>query len=102
MRTKARIRIFITKLNVAVCAVGTYIMAFLASDFIKRDLPLDFVSAGGLILCNVMVLYLFIEAGFDLHKVINDTEEPDEPGITAQGFTKDFFETFFTDKDKAG
>lgn len=101
---KAKIKIFIYKLNVAVCAVGTYVMAFLASDFIKRDLPHDFVSAGGLILCNVMVLYLFVEAGFDLHKVLDeDEEDTDEPTITAEGFKEDFFEVYFGDsKSRAG
>lgn len=101
MRTK--LRIFITKLNVAVCAIGTYFMAFVAADFIRRDLPLDFVSAAGVILCNLMVLYLFIESGFDLNKVLEAEEEPDEsPTITAEGFADDFFEGYFSGKSNAG
>ena len=95
---KRKIKIFFTKINIIACAAGTYIMAFMTSDFIRRDLPFDFVSAGGLIICNMAVLYLFVEAGFDLHKILEDDEDEygeDEPTITAQGFNEDFYNAYF-------
>jgi len=98
---KKKTKIFFRKLAVAVCAAGTYIMAFMTSDFFRRDLPFDFVSGLGILLCNIIVLYFFVESGSDLRRDYDDyyedelTAEVFSPDITAEGFSEDFYESYF-------
>lgn len=93
-----RFRKAISKLCCVVCAVGTYIMAFMTADIFKRDIPFDIMSGAAIVLFNITVLYMFIVCGFDLANLTADDEEK-EPVITAEGFCTDFYETYFTDEE---
>jgi len=85
----------INKLCCVICAIGTYIMAFMAAYIFERGIPMDFTSGIGIIICNAGMIYLFIQCGFDLlgeHDeltIIHDTE------VTAEGFGEDYFREFF-------
>lgn len=92
----------INKLICVICAVGTYIMAFMAAEMFERRIPMDFTGGTAVLICNAAVVYLFIRSGFDLIgenessrrqrdelRIIHDTD------ITAEGFNEDYFDAFF-------
>lgn len=92
---KKRARVFFGKLTVGICAIGVYTVAFVAAYFISMGQPYDLTSGVSLLICSAIVLHLFIQSGFDLHEILNEPEEQDEPTITAQGFNEDFYDAYF-------
>jgi len=95
----------IRKITCVICAIGTYIMAFMAAGVFSGNIPLDLSAGAAVTLCNGAVLYLFIVSGFDL---INGDENDltiihdNNTEITAEGFCEDYFDAFFTEDENNG
>jgi len=98
---KKRFNNTLRKITCVICAVGTYIMAFMAADMFEREIPMDFMSGISIIMLNAAVVYLFIVSGFD---IISPPEEEirEVPRVTAEGFDRDYYDTYFREGDGNG
>jgi len=87
----------INKLLCVICAVGTYIMAFMAADIINRGVPFDFISGAAIIICNAAMLYLFIVCGFGLM----EQEQPNmhRGKCSVKPDNTDYFDRYFNERE---
>lgn len=85
----------ISRLLCVICAIGTYIMAFMAADIIKRGIPFDFISGLAIIICNAAILYLFIMCCSEL----TDPKQPEVRRKKCSAKYTDYFDSYFDDKE---